>query len=671
MGHHPGRRTDLSSAQDEVAMRSLHVQLGVILLCFLLLVGGSAVATLLAVRAQASDALVINVAGRQRMLVQQIAKDALLVGQGGASPALLLEADRAFATDLAALVRGGAAHGLSERAVVVPAIRDAVILAGLRQVEETWTAFHADVVRVVAAPPGSPEARDAVQALERSAPELIRRTDAVVSLYEAASARKIARPKAIQASFLASGLVLLAAGIWTTRRFVLRPLRDLSEAAARIGRGDLGSPVPPQGLREVATVALSLETMRSQLQASQQALRAWTQELEDRVARRTRELVALHEVSREISSRLDIDEILRSVTEKARELLGADVAALCLIDETGRTSSLQSVSGPREAVTGSCLSVQDPPAGQVPGTEQALACGATGCAGACGRLAARFCTSHLAAPLRVGDRVIGAFCVCSQRAGAFPQDAASLLAKLANSVAIALENARLYEQAERLAMLEERQRIASEMHDGAAQTLGFLESRAAEISALADAGRAEEAAGVLSRVRDVMAQASREMRQAIAALREPPDSPDPLHAQLGRLLRDHGEDGETGAALSSVLLPPPLFLAPEQSEQVLRVVREALLNARRHARARQISVRLQQHEAEASVTVEDDGRGFDPKAPWSDEASHFGLSIMRARAARLGGRLQVHSAPGQGTRVRLSWPIDGKQAPPAAARRNG
>lgn len=649
-------------------MRSLHAQLGVILVCFLLLVGGSTVATVLAVRAQAGDALVINVAGRQRMLVQQIAKGALLVGQGGAA-APLEEADRAFAIDLAALVHGGPVHVRADRSAVVPAIGAPAILAGLRRVEEAWTAFHAEVERVIAAPPGSRAARDAARALERGAPELMRRTDAVVSLYEAASARKISRLKAIQAIFLASGLALLAVGIWTTRRFVLHPLRDLSEAAGRIGRGDLDSPVPPQGLREVVTVAQSLEAMRGQLQASQQTLRAWAGELEERVDRRTRELVALYEVSREISSRLDIVHILRSVTEKARELLSADVAALCLVDEKGRTLNLQSVSGPQEAVTNACLQVEGSPADRVFRAEQALACGAPGCAGACDMLAAQFRASHLAARLRVGDRVIGALCVSSRREGVLSSDAASLLTKLANSVAIALENARLYEQAERLAMLEERQRIAADMHDGAAQTLAFLELRATEIAALADAGRADEAAGALRGVRGVLSQASREMRQAIAALRKRPSTPASLHEQLGRLLREGEADGEGAPAVTSLLLPPPLRLPPEESEQVLRVAREALLNARRHSHARQISVRLQQDGAEASVTVEDDGRGFDPKAPWSDGASHFGLSIMRARAARLGGRLEIVSAPGGGTRVRLSWPVAGAEDAPAPAAR--
>lgn len=638
-------------------MRSLHAQLGVILLCFLLLVGGSAVATILAVRAQASDALLVNVAGRQRMLVQQIVKDALLVGQGGADAAALRGADRAFEADLAALIHGGPVRVLADRAVTVPATRNVPILEGLRQVAEVWKAFHGDVMRVVEARPGAPEGRSAVQALERRAPELIQKTDAVVSLYEAASARKIARLKGIQGVFLASGLLLLAAGIWTTRRSVLQPLRDLSLAASRIGGGDLGSPVPPQGLREVATVARSLEAMRGQLDASQQALRGWAHELEDRVARRTQELVALYEVSREISSRLEIDHILRSVTDKARALLGADVGALCLVDDAGRVLNLQSTSGPKEAIANACLPVQDPPADQVLVAERALSCGASGCAGACTMLAAPFRESHLAARLQVGDRVIGALCVCSRRSGAFSADAASLLTELADSVAIALENARLYQQAERLAMLEERQRIAAEMHDGAAQTLGFLELRASEISALAAAGRADETARGLDGMREVMAQASREMRQAIATLQQPPGAPQALQEQLERLLRESEGLGEPGASTTSILLPPPLVLAPEASEQVLRVIREALLNAHRHAGAEQIAVRLEQRAGEACVTVEDDGRGFDPKTPWSDGASHFGLSIMRARAARLGGRLEVISAPEKGTRVCLRWPI--------------
>ena len=87
------------------------------------------------------------------------------------------------------------------------------------------------------------------------------------------------------------------------------------------------------------------------------------------------------------------------------------------------------------------------------------------------------------------------------------------------------------------------------------------------------------------------------------------------------------------------------------------MVGEALLNARRHARAGKIWVRVERSDGEASVMVEDDGPGFDPAA-LREGSQHFGLSIMRARAARLDGRLVVDSRPGQGTRVTLTWPVE-------------
>jgi signal transduction histidine kinase len=99
-----------------------------------------------------------------------------------------------------------------------------------------------------------------------------------------------------------------------------------------------------------------------------------------------------------------------------------------------------------------------------------------------------------------------------------------------------------------------------------------------------------------------------------------------------------------------------LYLPVYQLEQVERVVREGLLNASRHAQAQHINVGLEAAEDEITVRIEDDGRGFDPDLPATQEGEHFGLSIMRARAARVGGRVEIDSAPGQGTRVIFTWP---------------
>ncbi|MBI3244620.1 MAG: GAF domain-containing protein [Chloroflexi bacterium] len=635
-------------------MRSLRAQLGLIFLAFLLLVSGSVTATFLTIRTQASDELVISLAGRLRLLIQQMTIDAL---EAETHILPLQESIEAFDTTLQALTNGGQVLFQPGRLISVPPAQDSEIVAGLQQVQSAWDVYREHLNKFATLDPNSPEFETEHEALESLATDMAQKTDHVENLFEAASARKVGRLQWLQLIFLVSALALLVIGSAAIQRLVIGPLQSLTHVAERIGRGDLNTAVQVQGSREILTVSQSFETMRGQLQTSQETLRAWTEELEARVARRTRELVALYEVSREISSRLDINHVLRSVTEKARDLLGGDTAALCLLDETAQVLNLQSASGSPEAVSGTRSLAQDPPAVRVLAGDRALICGRDECPNSCGILAAPFRVSQIAAPLRIGGRVTGELCVGSQRPGAFSDESAGLLTKLANSVAIALENARLYEQAERLAMLEERQRIAAEMHDGIAQTLSYLSLKAEQAADLAQAGDGKETAGVLQGVREAIAQASREARQAIASLQESPPRRRSLQDQLTELASEAAVNGGSAIDLTFALQPPPLFLPPAQAEQVRRVIREALLNTWRHAQAEHIVVRLEQRGVEAVASVEDDGRGFDPKAPLPDRGSHFGLSIMRARAARLGGHLTILSASGQGTRVTLAWPL--------------
>lgn len=172
--------------------------------------------------------------------------------------------------------------------------------------------------------------------------------------------------------------------------------------------------------------------------------------LEERVAQRTRELETLNEVSREISSRLELQQVLNSVTEKARALLGGEVASLCLVDESRHWLKLQAMSGPPEAVEGQVVAASGGLVGEVLTSTQAMRCGVGDCENGCRMLAQGYRLSHLAAPLRMGERVIGALCVGSAAQGQFTEEAGGMLTKLANVAAIALENARLYAQAERL-----------------------------------------------------------------------------------------------------------------------------------------------------------------------------------------------------------------------------
>jgi len=632
--------------------------MGLLFLAFFLLVGISVAATSWTIETQQKDALIINLAGRQRMLSQQMSKEVWLgVVRGQDSRYLdkMHVTAHQFEEGLRGLLDGGEVT-YAGTSVSVPPATDPPFRAALEEVQAAWEPLHQAAHAVLENEPTSPAFTQGQADMERLPSVILEKMDTAVRLYQAAAEARVARLHLIQALFFISALVLLAGGSLVVQRLIISPLQHLTAAAEQIGHGDLNTPVRVQGSREIRSLSQSFDTMRAQLRASQETLRAWAAQLETRVAQRTRELAALYEISREISSRLDINHVLRSVTDKAREVLDGEIAALCLLNDEGQALNLQAISGPQEAIWGTRMLAQQLPAHEVLAGDRAIPCDVDTCGGMCGIIAAPFRISHLAAPLRVGERVIGALCVGSSRPATFSPEATDMLTKLANSAAVALENARLYEQAQRVATLEERQRIAAEMHDGLAQALGYLGLKTEQVAELVAAGREEEAIQGLQRIRTAIDQASLQVRHSIASLQANPQPRQALQDHLARLVDEFATDGVPGVDLATNL-QTALLLPPNEVEQVLRVAREALLNARRHAHAEHITVCLEQHGTEARLIVEDDGRGFDCTALPPNGSAQFGLSIMRARAARIGGRLAIHSSIGQGTQVVLTWPI--------------
>ncbi len=384
--------------------------------------------------------------------------------------------------------------------------------------------------------------------------------------------------------------------------------------------------------------------------------------LEARVARRTRELEMLNEVSREITSRLDIQQVLNSVTEKARALLGGEVAALCLVDESLHWLRLQALSGPREAIEGHVVAADNGLAGKVLTGERALSCGVGDCGGGCRMLAEDYRVSHLAAPLRVGERVIGALCVGSTAQTQFADEAVSMLTKLANVAAIALENARLYAQAERVATLEERRRVAAEMHDGLGQTLSYLGLMIDQVVEFLGEGREGAALERLHKTRATIDRATREVRHAINSLMDETPVERDFCARLRELVEEFASEHDLEATCQTdgESAPDP---SPQMARQILNITREALNNVLRHARAHQVRVTLGKTDDDYFLSIEDDGQGFDPSQ--AAPSGHFGLQIMRARAKHIGGELLIESAPGAGSRVTLMWPLPSARLPPS------
>ena len=629
--------------------KRLQSQLIFLFIAFALLVVTSVGVTYWGLQTQGQDALVINLAGRQRMLIQQMTRLSLQVRDGDESAlAELHEAERVFDQTLSAFQNGGSAPYLTDSVVNLPATSDTQVLEALSDVESSWEQYRSTLDAMIAS-------GDSVLVLEDRSNDLVQKADVVVRLYETTSTAKVNRLRNIQVTFLVLALALLATGAWMTRRSLLKPLQELGLAAKRLGENQLDAPIQVEGPEEMRALSGAFDEMRSRLHVTRNELIQLNSTLEQRVAQRTQELETLNEVSREISSRLDIQQVLNSVTDKARTLLGGEVASLCLVDESQHWLKLQTLSGPKHAVVGNTMRVNNEFASAVLTGEDALICGVGSCQGGCRMLSDEYRTSHLAAPLRIGNRVIGALCVGSPAQNQFATESADMLTKLANVAVIALENARLFAQAERVATLEERRRVAAEMHDGLGQTLSYLGLMTDQVVEFLSDGQDDAALERLHKTRETIGKATSDVRRAINKLMD--DSP--ASKDLCTRLRETLEEIASGHDLESVWrsdVDSAPECSPQTAEQVYHITREALTNAAQHANAKKVSVQVGRNNENYFVTIEDDGKGFDTSQP--APGGHFGLQIMQARAKHIGGEISIQSAPGSGTRVTLTWQME-------------
>ena len=261
-------------------------------------------------------------------------------------------------------------------------------------------------------------------------------------------------------------------------------------------------------------------------------------------------------------------------------------------------------------------------------------------------------TSFLGVPIVAGGEIVGAFYLVNKDGGGeFSQDDEDAIRLLAAHAAIAIEHAAAGERSRELSVVEERNRLARELHDSVNQTLwgAVLTAEAAtELMATDPAGAAVE----VGRVRDLAGSALEQLRSLVFELRPAEVATDGLagalqkHVDVLRQVHD--------AAIRYTPPPEPVLRAGAK-RQVLRIAQEALANAVRHAGAATVDVRLSDHDDVIELEVADDGIGFDPDAK-ALRGRHLGLTSMAERAALLDAELDVRSQPGAGTTVSLRVP---------------
>jgi nitrate/nitrite-specific signal transduction histidine kinase len=371
------------------------------------------------------------------------------------------------------------------------------------------------------------------------------------------------------------------------------------------------------------------------------------------------EFAALVEATRIIAEIQDVETVLQLIVESVRDLVGAEYAALGIVDWSGQIERFITVG----VTPGERARIGSPPRGH-------------GLLGLIIRerhsyripdIAAHpdsfgFPPNHpamgsfLGVPVVTRGRPVGNLYLTNKRESSEFSESDQLLVEMfALRAAIAIENARLHEQVQQLVVVEERERIARDLHDGIIQAIYGVSLSLEDVPSMM-ADEPAEATARVDRAIDSLNLTVREIRNFILGLRSELLHGADLIAGLATLANEFSATGASEIELDLAVDPEIAASIPlGHRVQLLQMTREALSNAARHARARQTRIAGRVEDGLLVLRVEDDGVGFDPSA--ARPAGHLGLANLHERAAAFGGSVSIVSSPGTGTIVTVKIPI--------------
>ncbi len=382
------------------------------------------------------------------------------------------------------------------------------------------------------------------------------------------------------------------------------------------------------------------------------------EQMQSQLRRRNQELLALNAAGLDIMAELSLEVVLQKVVDTARELVSARYAALAVYRGDGSIRAFIT-SGIAESLV---PQIGDPPRGR----------GLLGLVLNEGeRLRVADIDAHpssvgfpdghprmrslLAVPLAGATPYRGNLYL-TEKAGAseFSEEDEETVVRFSVQAAMAITNAHLHHQARGVARSEERLRLAHEMHDGLAQVLAYVNTKAQAVRELLRTSRPKEALEQLDQLSAAAREVYAEVRDAILGLRVTSAFGKPLARMLGEFIESWQD--RSGVPVTSEI--PEDLAVPQAIElQLLRVVQEALTNVRKHAQAEQAWVAMRRQGDVLVITVEDDGIGFDLRHQRRSEVPRFGLKTLQERAEGSGGSFEVGPREGGGTRVLVRFPL--------------
>jgi two-component system nitrate/nitrite sensor histidine kinase NarX len=480
---------------------------------------------------------------------------------------------------------------------------------------------------------------------------LVRRIDALVNAVEARLAGWSSLLSAVQLALVGLAIAASVVFLYATHLVVFAPVDRLRRGLQALEQGTLGTRIAETSQDEFGELARGFNRMAQRLEAVYAGMREEVRSKTADLRQEQHRLSALYEATAFAARARSQQELAAGFAERIRRLARADAVALRWMDASQQRMVLLAAQGmpPAMADAERCLAPGHCHCGSP--RLQARVIPIAREPGSPAHCAKAGFTAVTTVGLAVQGRIMGEVDLLYRDEPVLAQADRELLESLASHLSSAMDALRSEAQRREAAVAEERGMLARELHDSIAQSLAFMKIQLQLLKDAQRGGNAATAERLLDELELGLKESTADVRALLMHFRTRTDGDDLLPAlqqTLQKFRLQSGVQAELEVDGHGASLPADVQV------QLLHVVQEALSNVRKHARARQVLIRLA-HQPHWQIEVRDDGCGFDAAVGAPDD-SHVGLRIMRERAAKVGAAVEFDSRPGAGTRVRISLP---------------
>ena len=423
----------------------------------------------------------------------------------------------------------------------------------------------------------------------------------------------------------------------------------------RMVDGDLSARVSPAGQRGEGMFLQDINVLGDMISRMCKNVDQQTRVQMEQLAQKTRSLEILYDAAAGVNVLHDVNDLLTRFLHTLCDMVKARAGVVRLMMDDGQMRLIATV-GCDESTLAHTVSLEQCLSGARAADELLIQTDVQQCEPGLHISSEDGCAALVTIPIRYSDRTLGVYHLVLESAALIErEDISHLFSSIGRHLGIAIEKARLERHARRLSIMEERTLLANELHDSLAQTLASLRFQVTLVEETVAQSKDRTGIRQIRTIKEGLDQANSQLRELLAHFRTRMDERGlvpAIESVVERFRKETGIAAFFQNEIGESKLPPSLEV------QVLHIVQEALTNVRKHSDAQTVRVLLRAGSGgEHHVLVEDDGQGIEEKVVSDPPGEHIGLSIMRERAARLGGTLTIESDTGEGTRVELLFNV--------------